>query len=84
MTSCLIVDDSQPMRAFARCHLEAMGFATSEAAGGREALEVCRASMPDTILLDWRMPEMASSSCASFRKRRAEICRWSCFALRKA
>ena len=58
MTSCLIVDDSRVIRTVARRHLEAMGFAISEAADGQQALEICRASMPDTILLDWNMPVM--------------------------
>jgi two-component system, chemotaxis family, chemotaxis protein CheY len=35
-----------------------LSFAVEEAADGREALELCRARMPEAILLDWHMPVM--------------------------
>ncbi len=38
--------------------LEEMEFDVREATNGKEALEMCRASMPDAILLDWNMPVM--------------------------
>lgn len=58
MKTCLIVDDSKVVRMVARKILEGLDFQTSEAADGKEALEACQASMPDAVLLDWKMPVM--------------------------
>ena len=38
--------------------LEEMEFEVREATNGKEALEMCRESMPEAILLDWNMPIM--------------------------
>ena len=57
--TCLVVDDSRVVRKVARRILEAHGFIISEAGDGKEALEACRASMPDCVLLDWNMPVIA-------------------------
>lgn len=54
--SCLVVDDSRTVRRAARRILEAEGFAVTEAADGQQALEACRAGLPDLVLLDWNMP----------------------------
>ncbi|MFL5252156.1 MAG: PleD family two-component system response regulator [Rhodopila sp.] len=54
--TCLVVDDSRVVRKVARRILEANGFAVSEAADGQEALDSCRQTMPDCVLLDWNMP----------------------------
>ncbi len=59
MKSCLIVDDSKVIRKVARRILEDLSFSTEEAADGRDALEHCRQTMPDVILLDWNMPVMS-------------------------
>ena len=56
--TCLVVDDSRVVRKVARRILEAHGFIVTEAGDGKEALESCRASMPDCVLLDWNMPVM--------------------------
>lgn len=58
MKTCLIVDDSKVVRMVARKILEGLAFQTSEAADGKQALEACQASMPDAVLLDWKMPVM--------------------------
>ena len=56
--TCLVVDDSRVVRKVARRILEANGFAVAEAADGQIALEACRQSLPDCVLLDWNMPVM--------------------------
>jgi two-component system chemotaxis response regulator CheY len=56
--TCLVVDDSRVVRKVARRILETHGFEVSEAADGQQALEACRTSMPDCVLLDWNMPVM--------------------------
>ncbi|HYZ24387.1 MAG TPA: response regulator [Rhodopila sp.] len=56
--TCLVVDDSRVVRKVARRILEGKGFTVTEAADGLLALEACRASMPDCVLLDWNMPVM--------------------------
>ncbi len=58
MKSCLVVDDSRVIRKVARRILEDLEFNCSEAADGKEALDACRAAMPDAVLLDWNMPVM--------------------------
>ena len=58
MKSCLVVDDSKVVRMVARKILEELEFNVSEAADGQQALEACRVTMPDVILLDWNMPVM--------------------------
>lgn len=55
---CLIVDDSRMIRRVATRILRDMGFDVSEAANGQEALDACRVSMPDAVLLDFNMPVM--------------------------
>jgi len=58
MKTCLIVDDSAVIRKVARRILEGLAFRVIEAADGSEAMERCRSSMPEAILLDWNMPVM--------------------------
>jgi two-component system chemotaxis response regulator CheY len=58
MKTCLVVDDSKVIRKVARHILETLDFAVDEAEDGREALNRCRANMPDVVLLDWNMPVM--------------------------
>jgi two-component system chemotaxis response regulator CheY len=55
----LVVDDSATMRQILREYLKKLGFAVTEAANGREALDVLK-RMPtaDLVLVDWNMPEM--------------------------
>jgi two-component system, chemotaxis family, chemotaxis protein CheY len=56
--SCLVVDDSRVVRKVARRILEANGYDVEEAGDGQQALEACRAGLPDVVLLDWNMPVM--------------------------
>lgn len=56
--TCLVVDDSMVVRKAARRIIEGLGFAVREAKDGQEALEACRAGLPDGVLLDWNMPVM--------------------------
>jgi len=58
MKTCLVVDDSSVIRKVARRILERLEFEIAEAEDGEQALEACRASMPDAVLLDWNMPKM--------------------------
>lgn len=52
----LITDDSLVVRAVVRAHLETEGHHVVEAEDGLAALELCRKSAPDIILLDIEMP----------------------------
>jgi two-component system, chemotaxis family, chemotaxis protein CheY len=58
MKTCLVVDDSSVIRKVARRILEGMQFEISEAEDGAQALEMCRKSLPDVVLLDLNMPKM--------------------------
>ena len=61
MKQCLVVDDSSVIRKVARRILEDMNFEIEEAEDGQQALDACRKTMPDAILLDWNMPVMNGS-----------------------
>lgn len=56
---CLVVDDSRVIRMVARKILEELEFSVSEAADGKAAIDACKDSMPDAVLLDWNMPVMS-------------------------
>jgi two-component system chemotaxis response regulator CheY len=56
--TCLVVDDSLVVRKAARRIIEGFGFTVREAKDGQEALDACRAGLPDAVLLDWNMPVM--------------------------
>lgn len=56
--NCLVVDDSRVVRKVARRILESNGCEVREAADGQQAMDACRAALPDFILLDWNMPVM--------------------------
>ena len=58
MKTCLVVDDSSVIRKVARRILEGLDFQIIEAEDGEKALEACKRSLPDAILLDWNMPVM--------------------------
>jgi two-component system, chemotaxis family, chemotaxis protein CheY len=58
MKTCLIVDDSRVVKKVASRIIRDLGFTVTEAGHGAEALQMCRESMPDAILLDWNMPVM--------------------------
>ena len=69
--TCLVVDDSLVVRKAARRIIEGFGFSVREAKDGQEALEACRAQLPDGVLLDWNMPVM--DGIAFLRAARAEF-----------
>ena len=58
MKKCLIVDDSHEDRQIAANYLEGLGFVTTQAGDGDEALTMCRQDMPDFILVDDIMPRV--------------------------
>jgi CheY-like chemotaxis protein len=57
--SVLIVDDDAKAREILTAYLCEPGCQALHAAGGREAIEMARAELPDLILLDLMMPEVS-------------------------
>jgi signal transduction histidine kinase/DNA-binding response OmpR family regulator/HAMP domain-containing protein len=60
----LIADDSAASRQFLDETLRALGFRTSLAKSGREAVQQVAAHAPDVVLIDWKMPEQDGISAA--------------------
>ncbi|MCC7420427.1 MAG: response regulator [Planctomycetaceae bacterium] len=59
MKKILLVDDSRAVRAFMRKVASSLGFETTEAENGEQALGIVRAmKRVDAVLLDWNMPVM--------------------------
>ena len=56
MTRLLVVDDNTGVRVVLRTKLETMGWTVDEADSGEQALERYRATTPDMVILDQRMP----------------------------
>ena len=55
----LIIDDSRAMRSILRRIVTGLGWSTSEAENGQEALDELEAGpTPDLCLIDWNMPVM--------------------------
>ncbi|NLB60137.1 MAG: response regulator [Lentisphaerae bacterium] len=54
----LIVEDECDFRKVVRLRLEAQGYRVSEAANGKEGLQLARQLKPDLIILDVNMPGM--------------------------
>ena len=54
----MLVDDSRVIRKVSRRIVESIGYDVTEAENGKEALAMCKVTMPDLILLDWNMPVM--------------------------
>jgi diguanylate cyclase (GGDEF)-like protein len=69
----LLVDDDRFMRTVLCQTLQDAGYQVSQAANGKEALELCRSSYFPIILTDWVMPEMDGIAfCRAFREKTAE------------
>lgn len=62
MRSCLVVDDSPLVRKVAGFLVEELDFSVAEAGNVTDALDYCRGSMPDVILLDADLPEKSAIS----------------------
>ncbi len=58
MKTCLIIDDSAVVRKITRRILESVNLHVEEADDGRQALEICRDQMPDSIFVDANMPNV--------------------------
>lgn len=56
MKRCLVADQSEIIRRVARHYLEKMSFEVIEADSADPALALCRDTMVDAIILDWRLP----------------------------
>ena len=59
----LVVDDSRVIRRVAVDIMAGLGLRTAEAGHGLAAVEFCRETVPDFVLLDWNMPEMDGITC---------------------
>jgi two-component system chemotaxis response regulator CheY len=58
MAKCMIVDDSDAIRRVTKAIFRELSHDPIEAADGAQAMDTCRQSMPDVIIVDWHMPRM--------------------------
>ena len=56
----MVIDDSRAMRLILKRIAGQLGFEVSEAANGKEALDLLQSAenLPELALVDWNMPEM--------------------------
>lgn len=67
--SLLIVDDDRTIRLALKDVFKGKEFETIEASNGRQAIEICRRSIPDVILMDAIMPETGGfQACRAIRE----------------
>jgi two-component system chemotaxis response regulator CheY len=57
MYTCLVIDDDSASRFYLSEVAKNCNFEVLEAHNGLYALEICKKSMPDVIIVDWMMPE---------------------------
>ena len=60
MKRCMIVDDSSVIRKVAKRILAGPQMSVIEAATGGDALFMCRADMPDIVVVDASLPDMSA------------------------
>lgn len=60
MKRCMIVDDSSVIRKVAKRILTSPEMMVVEASTGAQALDMCAAQMPDIIVVDGGLPDMAT------------------------
>ena len=58
--TCLIVDDSELIRAIAGRIITDLGLEADDAADASAAIEYCRAEKPAAVFLDWDLPSMGA------------------------
>ncbi len=69
MYNILVVDDEERIRHIITKYAELEGYKTEEAADGIEAIEKCRKSKYDILIIDIMMPELDGfSACREIRK----------------
>lgn len=69
MKKILVVDDESEIRDLLKERLAQNKYSILLASGGQEALEICKGSLPDLILLDIAMPGMDGyESCKRLKK----------------
>ena len=69
MSKILVVDDELRVRDLIKKYAKFEGYEVCEASNGLKALEICRSSEPDIIIMDVMMPELDGfSACREIRK----------------
>ena len=69
MSKILIVDDEHRERDLIKKYAKFEGYEVCEASNGLKALEICKTSDPDIIIMDVMMPELDGfSACREIRK----------------
>ncbi|MFU0505503.1 response regulator [Pseudaminobacter sp. NGMCC 1.201702] len=61
MKRCMFIDDSSVVRKVAKRILNGPDLLVIEAASGSDAIDMCATDMPDIIVVDASLPDMAST-----------------------
>ena len=70
MRRCMIIDDSSVIRKAARRILAKPELLIVEAENGAEALDMCTVEMPDLVIVDGTLPDMAAEDFIASLKER--------------
>lgn len=72
MKKILIVDDEEEIREILKKKFEQNKYIAMTAQGGQEAIDICKFSLPDLVLLDIAMPGMDGyETCIQLKKEKA-------------
>lgn len=73
MSHILLIDDDLRFRKTLRLALDSHGYKVTEAAGGKEALDLIVPKDPDVIVLDWQMPDMDGIQTCRILRARSKV-----------
>lgn len=72
-TSVLVVEDEKKLRELVRAYLEHEGLGVLSTGSGAEAIALARASKPDLIVLDLRLPDIPGEEVAREARRDGDV-----------
>ncbi|MCE3232315.1 MAG: response regulator receiver protein [Rickettsiaceae bacterium] len=69
MRTCLILEDQTVTREIFEEYVAQLGLKPLSAGNVEDAVKICKSTMPDSILLDWHMPDLDGMDFMEILKR---------------